>query len=943
MKAKRTPIASAVALALMSAMTAAHAQDAAAPAAAAASAPQPAQAASAPVATEKPAEAAAPGKNAQSLEAVVVTGIRGSLQQSLNRKRNADTVVDVITSEDIGKMPDKNVADSLQRVAGVSISSAGAGEGGFDENDRVSLRGTNPSLTQTTINGHMVGSGDWFVLNQVGTVGRSVSYSLLPSELVGSVEVRKSSRADYVEGGVAGSVDIQTRKPLGGSFKKQLTLEASVGAVYADLPSKTDPQFNGLFNWKNDAETFGVLVQGFSEKRHLRRDGQEMLGYTAIAPGSKIALSNPDLAGVLYPNGIGAALFEQERKRTGGFIDLQIKPSNDVTLDLSGFRSHMEATNYNRNYLIYPTKILAAGAGQAPDPGYVVRNGTLVSATFQNIGVPGQTPSQNQQYGIVDQIYRPGANSVSEFYNLDGKFQVNDKLTLLSKLGTSKGRGETPKQAVYEQDIFNTGASYTLHGLGSPADAALPLGNPSNFNAPNTGLDWVFGASPSKTNDKEDWAQLDGEYALETGFITSLKFGARFADHHRESTWVAQGPGPGAFANQPVWNGTTYPGDFGSGLGGGNFPRNPWQLDPAQLEAWGDQYSNRDPVTRRYWPGEFEVREQNTAGYLMANFETSGWSGNAGVRLVRTKEKVKLNVAIPAGAAGTDCAVLEACSVPGAITTSAFGPFYQQDIINTYTDVLPSINLKYDLSKDLVARFGIAKTMARPDYSALAGSVSLDETTHTGSGGNPNLAPIRSTNFDAGLEWYFAPRSALSAALFYMDLSNYVSYGVSQTQYVNIKTGASETFNVSSPVNSSGRAQGVELAYQQPVWGGFGVITNYTYTDAKETGGGPLVGASKNTYNLTGYFENDTFNARVAYSFRSKFYNGLDRSTAQYQDDTDTVSASIGYKISDQISVSLDGMNLNNPKLKYYANNPDQPTAFYVNGRQYYLSLRVKM
>ncbi|NKI97852.1 iron complex outermembrane receptor protein [Rhizobacter sp. SG703] len=932
MKAKRTPIASAVALALMSAFTAAHAQDAAAPAAAA-SAPQPAQAASAPAATEKPAEAATPAKGAQNLEAVIVTGIRGSLQQSLNKKRNADSVVDVITSEDIGKMPDKNVADSLQRVPGVNISSAGAGEGGFDEADRVSLRGTNPSLTQTMINGHMVGSGDWFVLNQVGTVGRSVSYSLLPSELVDTVVINKSSRADLVEGGVAGTVDIQTRKPL--DFKKQVTLEATVGAVYADLPEKTDPQLSAMFNWQNDAKTFGVLVQGFSEKRHLRRDGQEMLGYTQIAPNSTIAQSNPDLAGVWYPNAIGSALFEQERKRTGGLIDVQIKPTNDLTLDLSAFKSHMEATNFNRNFLVWPKNILNAGAGQAPLPGYVVQNNTLVSASF----APGA------QAGIVDQIYRPGANADSTFYNLDGKLQVNDRFAVSGKLGTSKGKGETPKQAVYEADVKGTGASYTLHGLGSPADAALIGGDPSNYNAPGTGLDWVFGASPASTLDKENWGQLDGEYALDAGIFTTLKFGVRVAEHKRESNQTGQGPAAGAFdaANQPAWNGTTYPGDFGSGLGGGVFPRNPWQLDPAILEAWSDKYSNRDPVLRRNWAGEFSLKEKNSAAYVMSSFEGTGWGGNVGVRIVRTGERVLNNFAIKAGGVGEDCEVLHACSVPGAITTSAFGPFYQKEIANDYTDVLPSLNLRYDLSKDLVSRFGIAKTMARPDYSALGGSVSLDDLNHTGSGGNPNLEPIRSTNVDASLEWYFAPRSLLSAGLFYMDLTNYVGYGTTDAAFVNIKTGASEIYRVTSPLNSSGSVKGIELAYQQPVGAGFGFITNYTYADAKESGGGPLVGASKNTYNVSGYFENDSFNARVNYSFRSKFYNGLDRSTAQYQDDTDNVSASIGYKVSDNLTITLDGMNLNNPKLKYYANNPDQPTAFYVNGRQYYLSLRLKM
>src|SRR5258706_3789513 len=239
------------------------------------------------------------------LEEIVVTGYRKSVEASLEAKRDATGLVDVVIVDDIGKMSDKNVADSLARVLGVTTNAVGANEGGFDENDRVSMRGTNPSLTQTLINGHSVAAGDWFVLDQTGTVGRSVSYTLLPSEIVSKVVVEKSSSASLIEGGVAGSVDIITRKPL--DFSKPFTLEASAGAVYADLPSKTDPQVSALGAFKNDAGNFGVMVQLFSEKRHLRRDGIEVLGYDTIAgatpttPASKIALSNPDLAGVQYP------------------------------------------------------------------------------------------------------------------------------------------------------------------------------------------------------------------------------------------------------------------------------------------------------------------------------------------------------------------------------------------------------------------------------------------------------------------------------------------------------------------------------------------------------------------------------------------------------------------------------------------------------------------
>src|SRR6185436_10836407 len=188
---------------------------------------------------------------------------------------------------------------------------------------------------------------------------------LLPSELVSQIIVHKSATADQIEGGVAGSVDIQTRRPL--YFAEPFSVFGEVGGVYAELPGKTDPQFNALVNWKNDANTFGVMVQGFVEERHLRRDGQETLGYGQIAPGSPIALSNPDLSGVFFPNVIGSALFEQERKRTGGMIDVQFKPSEDWTFNVSAFSSKLDATNYNRNYLVWITHVLNGGAGQAPN------------------------------------------------------------------------------------------------------------------------------------------------------------------------------------------------------------------------------------------------------------------------------------------------------------------------------------------------------------------------------------------------------------------------------------------------------------------------------------------------------------------------------------------------------------------------------------------------
>jgi iron complex outermembrane receptor protein len=874
--------------------------------------------------TGGPTPAGADQNQPTEMETIVVTGIRESLKKSIDTKHIADSHVEVVTAEDIGKMPDKNVADSLGRVPGITLSSASANEGGFDENDRVSMRGTNPSLTQTLINGHTVSSGDWFVLNQTGLVGRSVTYTLLPSEVVGQVVVHKTAQAADVEGGVAGYVDIQTRKPL--DFTKQFTGNVNAGFVYADLPGKTDPQFSGLVNWQSDDKTFGVLVQAFYEKRHLRRDGQEELFYEQIKPDSPVAAAHPDLANVYYPGLIGSAFFEQERERKGGMVDFQFKPNDRLMFDLSAFDSKLNASNYNRNYLLWTTHFLAQGAGQGPDPGYVVHNGTLTSASF--------APTSGKQYGIYDQISRPDESAQTRFVNLDGEWRATDALVFKGKLGDTKGDGRTPTQDVGEFDFGKgTGASYQLFGTNT---AAHWTANESP-SMPGT-LDWIFGDQNIHVKDEESYAQLDAIYQIGAGPLTDLKFGGRYSDHKRKSDGViGQGPGSGAFDNLPSGY-STYPSDFGNGIGSG-FPTGVWYFTADQLHAFNSKYTNRDPVSRADWSGDYSLKEKDTAAYIQADFDGQGWGGNVGVRFVETKEDIVSNVGVSA-------------ATPGAITTSAFGPYLPTAFDNTYHDVLPSANIKFDLQDDLVLRFAAATTITRPDYSALAAPINLtfqpsapnDGTTGAGNGSNPNLKPIKSNNFDTSLEYYFAPRALLSASLFYMDLTSYIGFGhvtkTFKTFNQNYPEGFDATYVLSVPINSSGTVKGAELAWEQPLWENFGFALNYTYADGTESGGGPLVGTSKNTYNVSGYYENEHLNARLSYTYRSSFYSGLDRQTAFYQDSIGTLSASLGWKFNDAWSITFDAMNLNEPELKYYALNKDQPRAFYDNGRQYYLTAR---
>jgi len=868
---------------------------------------------------------AASGQDATEMETIVVTGIRASLKKSLDEKRAAESHIEVITAEDIGKMPDKNVADSLSRVVGVTISSAGANEGGFDENDRVSMRGTNPSYTQTLINGHSVSSGDWFALNQVGLVGRSVSYTLLPSELVGAVVVHKTSEAADVEGGVAGYVDIQSRKPL--DFKQQFTGDITLGGVYAELPDKTDPQFSGLVNWQNDYKTFGVLLQLFSETRHLRRDGQEELGYNQIAAGSPIALAHPDLANVYYPALLGSALFTQKRERTGGMIDAQWAPNSAWSFDLSFFDSKLDANNYNRNYLLWGSHFINGGNGQAPDPGYVVRNGTLVKANF--------AADPAGQYGIYDQISRD-ESSQTQFVNLDATWHASDALTFKGQIGDTKGDGKTPTQNVGEYNAgIGSGASYQLNGTSTAANWGLGNESPS---VPGS-LSWIFGDQNIDVKDQEKYGSLDAIYMVGNGALTDLKFGGRYADHTRKSEGViGQGPGPGAFdpANGPSGF-QLYPSDFGNEIGNG-FPTAVWFYSPDQLAAFNAKYTNRDPVSRADWNSDYSLEEKDSALYMQADFDGDGWGGNLGLRYVQTKEDIIANVAVNA-------------ATPGAITTSAFGPYLPTEFKNKYDDFLPSGNVRFNLTEDMLLRLAASRTMTRADYSALAAPISLSPPAApggigSGSGSNPNLHPVTSNNVDMSWEWYFAPRTLVSASLFYMELTNYIGLGH--------QTGTFKTFNqiypegfdapyvLTVPVDSKGSVAGFEFAYEQPIWENFGISFNYTYADGHERGGGPLVGTSKNTYNAGAYFENDHWNARLQYIYRSSFFSGLDRSTAFYQDSIGNLSASLGYRLDDHWNFQIQALNLNDPELKYYALNRDQPRSFYDNGRQYYFSVNFK-
>ncbi|MDE2182929.1 MAG: TonB-dependent receptor [Alphaproteobacteria bacterium] len=873
-------------------------------------------------------------QDTQTMETVTVTGYRASLDRALDIKRDSVTLVDAVSAEDIGKFPDKNVADALQRVPGINTVSAGGGEGGFDENDRVSIRGTNPSLTDVQVDGHKISTGDWFILDQFGTVGRSVSFTLLPSEIVSNLKVYKSQQADLVEGGVAGMVDIITRKPL--DLKDPLTIEASAEAAYTTLRGKTTPQFNALFGWRDPSDKFGVIVQAFYEQRDIRRDGQEFLGYSQVGAGSNAGIAHPDLVGAYYPNLIGSALFMQQRTREGGDVAVQFAPSDSFEFDVEGFYSKLKASNINNNFMFWGSNEFGGNVPSA----YTIKNNTIVAATFPSAG---GTPI------VADSIARPGSDSSSYYVNAHGRWDANENLSVQVQGGFTRGTGNTDPQLAWEGEVQGAtggtaGYSITSTGVATVSVPGVDLSNPHNLIN-----DWAWTVVDTSV-DREYYGQIDATQKVHLGPIDSIKVGARFADHrHTVTVWdggVSYGDNATDISN------SNYPSDFASSFRVPGFLYNVPLGNTAMMEAFMFNPANTswrpypqtpgaisDPAHHRYyWPGSMDLVERDSAAYVMANFGGEGWKGNFGVRVVETAETINQNANATTDWGTGTC--------PSGGTYEDFGCFVVNKISHHYWDVLPSANISIDVNDNSVLRFAAAETMARPDYSALGGAVSLTDLILTGSGGNPNLRPIRSANYNVSYEWYYAPQSLLAVSAFYMDLSSYVGFGTHQAVYLNmLLTGTGSpvysTYNITSPINTSGHSEGFEAQWEQPIYGGFGVQTNFTYADGVDNNGGPLVGDAKITTNLTAYYENDWLSARVSYGYRSKMLIGLDRSSPEYQSPADRIDASIQYTVNDNISLTFDALNITNRLLRY-TQGTSEPRAIYDNGRQLYAGIRVK-
>jgi iron complex outermembrane receptor protein len=349
----------------------------------------------------------------------------------------------------------------------------------------------------------------------------------------------------------------------------------------------------------------------------------------------------------------------------------------------------------------------------------------------------------------------------------------------------------------------------------------------------------------------------------------------------------------------------------------------------------------------------FDFNEKTFGGYVMGNLKGEGWRGNVGVRVVNTKiETAAWRVGVSAG-------------TPGAIN-NPFGLMVQTTADKEYTDILPSANFAFDVRDDVVLRVAAGRVLARPDYAQMAGFTSLTESLLTASGGNPDLDPYRANQYDASLEWYFAPQSILSVDFFYKDISTYIVQGAT-TEKLPLQAAANDprvvnpanqcvlqtaglyscNYNVGRPVNvPGGETKGVEVNFQMPLWNGFGVLANYTYTDASSSTDVPIPSSSKNIANISGYYENERFSARLSYNYRSKFFVDYDAERGYRQlwsDSIASLDASASVNLTDNISISLDAVNLTDEKqTDNYDNDKNRPARIYKNGRMVFGGVRFK-
>ena len=837
---------------------------------------------------------AAPASEQAELEVIEVRGIRASAKENLNQKRFAQSIVDAITAEDIGKFPDKNVAESLSRITGVSVSRE------FGEGEKISVRGAGPDLNRTLLNGQTVASADWFILDPAN---RSFNYTLLPSSIIKGLEVYKSPQASIDEGSIGGSVILRTRKPLELASN---AINIGVQGQYSDASETTDPQLDALYSWKNEQESVGFLINLVSQDRTVKRQGLEILGWNDGVPSH-----------------IGVPTFLQERERKTLFSSLQFVASDTLDVSLNILDSKMEANNQNANLLVRPADHVVQ---LEPDS-----NVLTASVTDGWMG-----------YNFINRVSETETSSVHLEVNYDG-----DGYVLAAQLGSTKAEGGTLRETSWEY-VTTTDYSYDLAGRPSVNSKVNPYDG-EQFKA-----GWIWGGN-KPTSDEEQYAQVDFTLPVEVGVFTDLKAGLKIRDAEREVRRTAYSwHGPGTITDgssehylQHVFNTCPTLGDCGLDalgavsadvLAGGDLTQqvshNRGVMEDIAFNGVNGQ--SADYAQSTILAEEFVVSEDIFAAYLQGNFEGDDYRGNLGLRYVSTKQT--------SGGWDFSSDSWGFKTIDRDWLNPAHLAWVETD--NDYDELLPSVNISINLDSDTLLRLGAARVLARQNWNDISASEtfgSLNQSKPTGTRNNPNLKPIIADQFDLSYEWYFAEASLFAATVFYKNLDTLRVYDVVVEPRYNEETKKQVDVYFSQPVNDKGgKIKGVELSLQHD-FGGYGVQANYTYTDANsdqvrdETrpGTGLMNGTSEHMVNLTGYYEQDGIGARLMYNYRSEWYKGLHfNGNELWNDSYGQWDASVSYQLTEHISVNLEAINLTDEEVVEYNTDKERVMSLYANGRR---------
>jgi iron complex outermembrane receptor protein len=899
---------------------------------------------------ESPEQKKAKQEQTAELGTINVSGIRGSLAASLETKRNADAIVDAVTATDLNKFPTTNVADALALIPGVTLDHV------MPATERVSIDGLDPSLNVSLVDGHPVAQAMWLFGDQPN---RGFNFSLLPSELVGKLEVYKSPEARLPEGSLGGVIIMHTLDPLD---LKDNAVAGSVGYNYSSIVSQGKPTASGFYSFKNDDSTFGFDVSAQHYEQVVSRQGMENYGYSTVGSLATAATlggnnyiqgqinSGALSANDLVPNQLSAANFNQVERRNGAFSNIQYKSDNfDSTVSLMYMLDDLANTNQSTYAW---TSLRPSGITSLSDPvnGIVTQGGSTNAAGDPMCTTPAGNCGQ-QAITLSDNFARE-SSITSKGVDWRTKYSGYD-WNVSTQLGISDSNNDITQ--VLKEIAYGGSFNWNLN-------QGFSFQNPTQANNPANWADYGWGGNHVLLpyDARDTYGQVDFTKDLD-GVFNDVMVGVRYAGHWESQAEYNYGGFTPKTLNQIGSGGLTDltgASDLGLSSSMVGHVQTCGFTCIANANPLSDtpNYPN-DPDANTYFDNTWNVVQEDTAGYGQLDFSSGNdMHGNIGARVVQTKITSQ-GYDVPSNCIAADDLGCKFGSGQGWVTLSS-----------THTNILPAANIAFDMSQDVVLRGALSETIAFAPYNQLAPYFESNDTVLTAAAGNPDLNPYKSWNLDGSAEWYFADQSALAGSVFYKDVRNYIVNVATEESLQNgswklpgffnstgnaLHTAGDCTlsglckYSVTQPQDGgTATVKGFAVSYQQAFANtGFGVRANYTYSDATTSSGTDLPYNSKNSYAISPYYEQGPFSVSLSYNWRSSYLAGgyvagaPPASVAAYGE----LGASATWNITDILSLNLSAININNETYRQYLGNETELAEEYKTGSEYLLSLGVKL